>query len=86
MVVEGKGDTGTARLRPVELGDAHGNLVAVNGAAQRWRTSGHYRRDHDQKWGSDPYHSLIIKAYPCLKVCKLFHDPPNRSRRRREHS
>jgi multidrug efflux pump subunit AcrA (membrane-fusion protein) len=31
MVVVGKGDTGTARLRPVELGEAHGNLIAVNG-------------------------------------------------------
>lgn len=31
IVADGNGDTTTARLRPVELGAAHGNLIAVTG-------------------------------------------------------
>ena len=31
MIAEGSGDLETARLRPVELGDTYGNMIAAKG-------------------------------------------------------
>ncbi len=49
MVPEGSGDSATARLRAVELGDTYGNMIAAKGGLSIWRTGHHYRRQPDQE-------------------------------------